>query len=336
MFREAAQGPTAVRAQLRLNGECVRALAERLRASPPKAVVTLARGSSDNAATFARYLIETRLHILTASAAPSVSSVYEAQPDLAGALVLVISQSGRSPDLVAAARTARAAGALVVAIVNDAHSPLATAAEVVIPLHAGAEVSVAATKSFIAALAAAVHLVAHWTREATLLAAAQDLPGLLERAWALDWSACLPVLQRAQHLYVVGRGLGYGVAQEAALKLKETCGLHAEAFSVAEIRHGPLTLVGPGFPVLSFAQDDETLAGTTDALDLFAAQGAQVMAAGAASGPGVLSLPVLACHPVLQPVTQVQSFYRLANALALARGLDPDHPAHLAKITKTL
>ena len=336
MFREAAQAPLAVRAQLRLNDAAIRSLVGRLRSTPPRAVVTLARGSSDSAATLARYLIETHLEILTASAAPSVSSVYDAAPAMANILVLVISQSGRSPDLIAAARAAAAGGALVVAMVNDADSPLAAAADVVIPLHAGPEVSVAATKSFIAALAAIVHLVARWTADSVLLAALDDLPGLLDRAWMLDWGACLPVLLPVQNLYVVGRGPGFAIAQEAALKFKETSGLHAEAFSTAEVRHGPMTLVGAGFPVLAFAQDDETLPGVEATVDALAAQGARVLMAGGARRAGVLALPVIAAHPVLQPITQAQSLYRMVEALALARGFDPDHPPHLAKITKTL
>jgi len=336
MFREAAQAPAAVEAQLRLNGGCVRDLAKRLRSAPPRALVTIGRGSSDNAATFARYLIETRLQILTASAAPSVSSVYAAAPDMAGAVALVISQSGRSPDLIAAAHAAAAAGALVIAMVNDDSSPLAEAAEVVIPLWAGPEKSVAATKSFIAALAAIVQLTAHWSGDDALLADLDRLPGLLGRAWALDWSACLSVLTPAQHLYVVARGPGLAIAQEAALKFKETSGLHAEAFSAAEVRHGPMTLVGPGFPVLAFAQADETREGVEAAVGAFADQGAQILMAGGAAQARVSALPVLASHPLLQPITQVQSFYKMVEALSRARGFDPDHPAHLAKVTRTL
>src|ERR1700685_3332485 len=123
MFREAAEAPAVVRTQLRMNQRTIMDLADRLRASPPRAVVTLGRGSSDNAATYARYLIETRLGVMTASAPPSVSSISEVAPDMPGTLCLVISQSGRSPDLLAAAEAAASAGALVVAMVNDAESP---------------------------------------------------------------------------------------------------------------------------------------------------------------------------------------------------------------------
>jgi glucosamine--fructose-6-phosphate aminotransferase (isomerizing) len=334
--REAAEAPAVVRAQLGANEQTLRGLAAWLRAKPPRAVVTLGRGSSDHAATFARYLIETRLGVMTASGPPSVASIYDAAPAMADTVCLVISQSGRSPDLLASAESAKAAGALVVALVNDAASPLAQLADVTAPLLAGPELSVAATKSYVGALSAVVQLVAHWSDDQRLLSSLTRLPDLLDEAWALDWSAALPLLKDAQSLYVLGRGVGYGVAEEAALKLKETCGLHAEAFSAAEVRHGPMALVGPGFPVLAFAQGDETRAGVESALAAAAAQGAPVIKAGGREQPGVLTLPAREACPILEPIAYALSFYRLVGALALARGLDPDRPPHLTKITETL
>jgi glucosamine--fructose-6-phosphate aminotransferase (isomerizing) len=336
LYREAAQAPAVVRAQLAANAPVMRALGERLRRRPPRAVLTLGRGSSDHAATFARYLIETRLGVMTASYAPSVSSVYDAAPQMADTLCLVVSQSGRSPDILAAAAGARAAGALVVALVNDAGSPLAAQAEICAPLLAGPELGVAATKSYIAALSAIVQLAAHWSDDAELGRALAGLPDLLARAWTLDWSAAVAPLTQARSLYVLGRGVGFGVAEEAALKFKETCGLHAEAFSAAEVRHGPMALVGPDFPVLAFAQGDATRAGVEAALAAAAAQGAPAIKAGGAAQAGVLTLPAERACPVLEPIAYALSFYRLVNALALARGLDPDRPRGLSKITETL
>jgi len=335
MYREAAQAPDAVREQLQANAARVARLTERLRQAPPRAVVTCARGSSDHAATFARYLIETRLGLLTSSAAPSVSSVYDARPDLSGALVLAISQSGASPDLLAFVSGARAAGAHIVALVNAENSPLAQLADELIPLGAGLEHSVAATKSYIASLAAIVHLVANWTRDVQLAAALQQSPELLERAWALDWSAAVTRLTPANNLYVVGRGLGLAIAQEAALKLKETCGLHAEAVSAAELRHGPMALVRAGFPLLIFTQNDESRTGVAQLASELAAQGADVLLAGG-SAAGATILPTEGAHPVIEPLLFAQSFYRMANALSLARGRDPDRPPHLHKVTETL
>jgi len=336
MFREAGEAPERVRAQLAANQATVGALAERLRGRPPRAVTTLGRGSSDNAATFARYLIETRLAVMTASSSPSVSSVYDAAPDMSDTLCLAISQSGRSPDLLAAAQAHSAAGALVVAMVNDEASPLAALADVTIPLKAGREVSVAATKSFVTALAAIAQLVARWSEDAALLEAVNALPEQLAKAWDLDWSAAIAPLSRAEHLYVVARGLGFAIAQEAALKFKETCGLHAEAFSSAEIRHGPMALIGPRFPVLAFTQDDETEEGVEAAVTAFARQGAQVIQVGGGASEGVIRLPAIRAHPALEPIGQIQSFYRLADQLSRARGFDPDRPSHLAKVTETI
>jgi glucosamine--fructose-6-phosphate aminotransferase (isomerizing) len=333
MFREAAEAADACRRQRARNAAALAALGERLRAQPPRAVVTLARGSSDNAATYGRYLLETQARVLTSSLAPSVASVYDAPPQLAGTLLLAISQSGGSPDLVAAADSARRAGALVVALVNAEASPLAAAADIVLPLAAGEEQSVAATKSFIASLHALAALVAAWTGDAVLGEALDQLPAGLEQAWALDWSAADKVLRDARNLYVVGRGPGYGVAQEAALKIKETCGFHAEAFSAAEVRHGPMALAETGFPVLLFGQDDESRDSVADLAPLFAARGARVMGAGV---PAPIMLPVVSAHALLEPILLIQSFYRLANRVALLRGRDPDRPPHLRKVTETL
>jgi glucosamine--fructose-6-phosphate aminotransferase (isomerizing) len=335
MYREAAQAADAVREQLHANAARVERLAERLRQSPPRAILTCARGSSDHAATFARYLIETRLGILTSSIAPSVSSVYGAAPDLAGAVMLAISQSGASPDLLAAVNSARAAGARIIALVNVRDSPLAQLADELLPLHAGPERSVAATKSYIASLAAIVQLVTHWTRDSQLAAALAQAPELLERAWELDWSAALPYVADAHSLYVIGRGLGLAIAQEAALKFKETCALHAEALSAAELRHGPMALVRAHFPLLLFSQNDETRNGITKLAAELAAQGADVLVAGTDLA-GTIVLPTNATHPVIEPMLFAQSFYRLANALSLARGIDPDRPPNLTKVTATL
>jgi glucosamine--fructose-6-phosphate aminotransferase (isomerizing) len=261
--------------------------------------------------------------------------VYAAKADLRGTVMLAISQSGASPDLLATVASARSAGAMIIALVNVESSPLAQAADYTIPLCAGREHSVAATKSYIAALAAIIHLVAFWSEDAELLDALAQAPAQLERAWKLDWQPALSHLEPARDLYVVGRGLGLGIAQEAALKLKETCGLHAEALSAAELRHGPMALVQPGFPVLIFAQNDETHGGVAALAAELAERGAQIMLAGA-DAPKSLALPTETAHPAIQPMLIIQSFYRLVNALSLARGYDPDRPPHLRKVTETV
>lgn len=333
MFSEAAEAPAAVARLLAANREAAEALGAELRALNPRAVVTCARGSSDHAATYAKYLIETGTGVLTSSAAMSVSSVYATEPKLDGVLYLAISQSGKSPDLLAACEAAKRGGALVVALVNDEASPLAALAHRTLPLHAGPELSVAATKSYIAALAAIGQLVAAWTEDAELAGELGRLPAVLAKAWELDWSPAVTRLKSTHNLYVLGRGVGFAVAQEAALKFKETCGLHAEAFSAAEVLHGPMALVTKGFPVLIFAQDDESETGVLEMAKGLEARGADVLLAG---GPGSNVLPTLAAHPSLEPIVRIQSFYRMANALSVARGHDPDRPPHLNKVTETV
>jgi len=332
MFREAAETADVVAAQFARNRATVEALAASLRADPPPFVVTCARGSSDHAATYAKYLFETQLGFVTASASPSVGSVYEAPLALKGVLYVVISQSGKSPDLLRNAEAAKAAGARVVALVNVEDSPLAQLADTVIPLGAGPERSVAATKSYLASLAAILQLGAVWKQDPALLAALDALPGALRQAWQADWRTLTDGLVEARNLFVLGRGLGLAAAQEAALKFKETCGLHAEAYSSAEVKHGPMALVGPGFPVLAFAQPDETGAGTRALAVEFRDRGAQVWLA---ADDGDLPL-VTAPHPACTPLLTIQSFYRAINALALRRGYNPDLPPHLNKVTETV
>jgi glutamine---fructose-6-phosphate transaminase (isomerizing) len=335
MFQEAAAASDAVRAQLHRDAAAIAAIGAEVRRLGPRAVITCARGSSDHAATYAKYLIETRAGVLTASAAPSVSSVYGVPQDIRGCLFIALSQSGRSPDLLAAVAAAKAAGAVILALCNSPDAPLIAAADLVIELRAGVETSVAATKSYLATLAALLRLVAAWTQDPALESTLDALPAQMDQSWALDWSAALPPLESAAHLYVVGRGLGLGAAQETALKCKETCGLHAEAFSSAELRHGPYTLLGAGFPALLFAQRDATQAGVEALGSELARRGVPVMIAGAPAD-GAIVLPTVLATAEIAPILLVQSAYRLIAALAVRRGFDPDHPPHLRKVTETV
>lgn len=335
MFREAAEAAQVVARQRAANAPAVRALAAGLQARAPGLLATMARGSSDHATTYLRYLVETRLGIAAASMAPSVASVYGVTADLAGALAVAVSQSGASPDLLATVAAARRAGAATLALVNVEDSPLAAAVDAVLPLHAGPELSVAATKSAIATLAQMAALVAEWADDGQLRAALDALPAALERAWQLDWSPLVDGLAGASGLFVIARGHGLGIAQEAALKLKETCGLHAEAISAAEVRHGPMALVGPDFPVLILRQEDQTAHGMDTLAAELAKRGGDVFLAGTRVD-GATALPFVPAHPVVEPILQLQSFYRMANALSVRRGHDPDRPPYLAKVTETV
>ena len=335
MFQEAASAADVVARQLQQNAARVAAIGAALRARPPRAVVTCARGSSDHAATYGKDLIETRARVLTASAAPSVSSVYGVEQDLRDCLYVAISQSGRSPDLLASVTAAKRCGATVLALCNDPAAPLNDLADHALPLCAGPERSVAATKSYIASLAALAHLTAAWTRDPELTVAVERLPASLAAAWELDWSPALEHLVPVGHLYVIGRGLGLGIAQEAALKCKETCGLHAEAFSSAEVRHGPFALLGAGFPALLLAQDDATRPGLEALASELVTRGVRVLLAGARIA-GATELPTIPACAAIAPALLAASTYRLLAQLAVARGHDPDQPPFLHKVTKTV
>lgn len=340
MAREAAEAPERGAAQIGRNAELMRAAGQQLRALSAPFAATLARGSSAQAGAFAKVLLETRAGVPTLVQAPSIGALYGVtSPRFRGVPLIAISQSGRSPDLIAAARDAKRQGALIVAIVNDEASPLALLADICIPVHAGLETSVAATKSFIGTLVAITHLVAEWSGDAALLDALSGIGDVLAQAAADDWTGAVPLLRDATSMLVLGRGLTLPIAGEAALKLKETSGLHAEAFSSAEVAHGPMTLVGAGDPVLVIGPVDEAREGLRERLDDFRARGARVIAAGHPDdvAGATLVLPGRAdCHPAIAAIAQIQRFYPLANALSLARGRDPDRPPHLAKVTRTL
>lgn len=336
MAEEALAAPACVAAQLARDGEALAALAARLRAAPPSATLTVARGSSDHAATYFAYLVMSRYGRLVTSLPMSVVTLYGAPLEARGALAVAISQSGRSPDLIEPIHVTRAGGATTVALVNDAASPLAEAAEWVLPLHAGAERSVAATKSYITALVAGARLAAAWHADAKLLDALGSLPEALERAAALGGSAALEPLVNAERMMVIGRGTGLAIAQEAALKFKETCAIQAEVFSSAEVQHGPMALVDAGYPMLVFAPRGPAQAGLRALAARMRERGACViLAAPADVAERQLTLATTA-HEALDPIAVVQGFYPLVEALARARGRDPDRPPHLNKVTSTV
>ncbi|TFU27301.1 SIS domain-containing protein [Thermus tengchongensis] len=338
MRLEAEEAPQVVERLLRENEAEVRDLAAFLRRRPPALVLTAARGSSDHAALFAKYLLEARLEWPVLSLAPSVLTLYQARLRVPfPSLLLAYSQSGESPDVVETVAAYRRHGVFTVALVNREDSPLAQIAEVVLPLHAGEEKAVAATKSFLAMLAATLHLLAQLVEESRLRQALPALPEALHRA--LEASGELDYLEDAENLFVLGRGFTYPVALEAALKLKEVAALHAEGFSAAEFLHGPQALLEEGFPLLALVQGDEALEGFLKTLEGLRAKGAHLLvlspepdALALAHTP--LALPV-ALEPELTPLLLVQAFYPKAEALARARGLDPDRPRHLSKVTRT-
>jgi glucosamine--fructose-6-phosphate aminotransferase (isomerizing) len=339
MLEEALSAPDVVARQLAADSQSYASLGRALQAQPPAGVLTIARGSSDHAAHYLGYLVMARLGRLVTSLPMSLITLYQSRLQSQGLLSLAFSQSGQSPDLVAPTKFFREGGARTVAFVNASGSPLAAAAEHVFELHAGAEKSVAATKSYIAQLVAGARVVAAWQDDRALSAALTALPDALRQASQLDWSAALPVLQNQERCFVLGRGTGQAVAMEAALKLKETCGIQAEAFSGAEVKHGPMALVRDGYPLLVFAPRGPAQAGLIAIAEEMATRGGNVLLAAPVGTPcaaGVQMLPLAVTgNEDLDPIALVQSFYPMVEALARARGFNPDVPPNLAKVTKT-
>jgi glucosamine--fructose-6-phosphate aminotransferase (isomerizing) len=335
MLAEAREAPAVLRAQLAGDEELYRRLGAALRAAPPAGLATLGRGSSDHAAHWIGRLATVRTGLLAASVEPSLVTLYRARLRAERLLVLAVSQSGQSPDLVEPVKQLRAGGATAVALVNDPGSPLAGAADWVLPLRAGPELAVPATKSFVASLVAGARLVAAWCEDGALEAALEDVPEAVEAGLRQDWSAAAAALAGEERMYVIGRGLGFPVALEAALKLKEACGIHAEAFSAAEVRHGPMGLVGPGFPVLMLALRGPALPGLVAFAGELRAVGAKVLLAAPASVAGRDLTIATAPAEELDALAAVASVYPMAEALARARGRDPDRPPNLVKVMRT-
>ena len=335
MLEEACSSAQFVAHQLAQDRERYIALGQRLRDHPPTAVLTVARGSSDHAANYAAYLIMSRLGRIVASLPMSLVTLNKAPLHARDALAIAISQSGQSPDVVEPIRYFREGGATTVALVNDAVSPLAHSAEWTMPLHAGPELSVAATKSFITSLVAGARLAGHWQNDSDFLSAIEMLPQALDAATRLDWSNALEVLTPASRIMVVGRGISFPVALESALKFKETSVIQAEAFSGAEIKHGPMALIDDGYPLLIFATRGPTQAGLLKLAEEMRGRGANVLLAAPSDvKERNLTLPT-AATPDLDPIAAIQAFYVMAAHLSIARGLDPDKPRHLSKVTKT-
>ncbi len=339
MLAEAQQSPAVIAEQLTQDVEAYEHFGALLRSQiasgAAQSILTVARGSSDHAAHFMAYLIMARMGRLVTSLPMSLVTLYQSKIQCQGLVSMAFSQSGQSPDLIAPMRYFTDGGATTAAFVNDPSSPLARSSQWVFPLHAGAEKSVAATKSFIAQLVAGARVVAAWQDDATLKHALSQLPGALTRASFADWSVGVEMLKDCDRLFVIGRGTGLAIAMEAALKFKETCAIQAEAFSGAEVKHGPMALIGAGYPLLIFAPRGPAQAGLLALASEMRSRGAKVLLA-APAGTAEANLPLVETASVdLDPIAAIQSFYPMVEALSRARGFDPDRPQHLSKVTKT-
>lgn len=329
MREEASSSWQKIQQQNQSNKALYQQLAEKIRDFDPAFVYMVGRGTSDHAGVFARYLIEVELGVVVAAAAPSVASLFSRQLKLNKALVLLISQSGRSEDLLAQGRAAKQSGALVVALVNDISSPLAALADYAIPLLAGPEKAVAATKSYLCTLSALLQLVAHWKQDQALLDALDSLPAALQQVVEQPAQLHAEHIKMLRHCVVLGRAFGYAISREIALKIKEVCGIQAEAFSSAEFLHGPISLLNQPLTLLNVQLNDESS-------EAHQAQITEVIKRGGVVLTLALNAAQQTIHPRLQPLLLMQRFYLDIEAVALALGHNPDAPVGLNKVTSTL
>jgi glucosamine--fructose-6-phosphate aminotransferase (isomerizing) len=350
MADEIRETPGIVQEQLDATGAVLEAVAEAVRRARPRWVSIVARGTSDHAAIYARYLIETQLGWPVGLASPSVTTIYQAPTDWTDGLVLAVSQSGRSPDLAAVVEAARRGGALTVAVTNVAGSPLELAAAHTVACRAGEERAVAATKSYVAELAAVAGIVAALVPDSDLAAALPRAPAVLGRtleaasAWfagagqgrGLELVEAIAVAGRA---LVVSRGFNLATALETALKMKETGRIFAEGYSSADLEHGPIALAGAGFPTVVFRPDGPMGAAIDPAAAKARSLGASPWIIGGpemAGAPDALAIDALAELPeCLTPLALILPGQLLAEAVAVRLGLSPDAPSGLSKVTLT-
>ncbi len=327
MAKEALEAPQVIANQLSQNDERCILLGEKIRHFKPEFVYIIGRGSSDHAGVFAKYLIEVELGLPVCAAAPSVASIYGKTLTFDRALVIAISQSGRSPDILQQTQAAKSAGALCIALVNDQTSPLANSVDFVLPLYANAEYSVAATKSYLATLSALLHLVTHWGQLQEMRCALKSLPKYMQQAIDAPSQLSSEFIKSIEQCVVLGRGFGYAISREIALKLKEVCGIHAEAFSSAEFLHGPIALAEKSLSVIDVSVQDESFTSHTKQIDEVKNRGGTVL---------TLTQSSHDINARLAPLTILQRFYIDLERAAIELGRNPDKPAGLKKITQTV
>lgn len=336
MRREITEIPQAVERLLHDGGGAVEAAVDSLRAADPAFMISVARGSSDHVTTYFKYASELLMGVPVASVGPSVASIYKARLKLGQSACLSISQSGKSPDIVEMTRMAAEAGALSIAVTNNPDSPLAEAAEHVLNLHAGPELSVAATKTFVTSAVAVVWLLAQWRGDAELMAAVRGLPEVLDQAVREDWPEFREAVKGSSSLFCLGRGPSYAISCEAALKFKETCLVHAESYSSAEVLHGPVSIVEQGFPVLGFCARDAAAPALVEVADELAAKGGHVFVTSAQAKTATCLKTFRTGHALTDPMSMMATFYAMVERLAVSKGINPDAPRHLKKVTETV
>ncbi len=337
MAAEIAEQPAVLQRILDESVRDVVAVAAAIRRADPRFVLLVARGTSDHAALYAKYLIETTLHLPAGLVSTSTYTAYNESPRLEGVLWIAVSQSGGSPDLAESTTRARAAGALTLAVTNVPGSPLNQACDLALDLRAGAERSVAATKTYTASLLTLFLLVEAWRGVGP--DAAREVPQLASRA--LDLSQVAEVASRyrfVDKLVTTSRGYAYPTAREGALKLMETCYLAAHAFSGADLLHGPLAMVDEDRPVVVILPEGRGGDALRPVVDRLVERGADLCVLGPTSATGAtLHIPLPpGMDERVAPIVQILPLQQLARVMAVSRGHDPDHPRGLSKVTRTL
>jgi glutamine---fructose-6-phosphate transaminase (isomerizing) len=340
MEKEILESPMALRRFLSKQWNALVKTAEAISERKPRFATLVARGTSDNACTYARYLIEKEWGIPVSLAAPSVKTLYGAKIDYSGGLVVGVSQSGQGPDVCDMIQTARSQGALTVGVTNNSKSRLAKEAEYTLDLMSGPEKSVAATKTYTSELLALYALVQCVVKGRKIRSELTQLPRLVEEGCKLSkavWDSSYRFLQ-LNTCVVVGRGFHYGLAQEASLKLKECAQVMAHAYSTADFHHGPKTLAGKDFPVILLAPPGPTLKGTLELLDELFERHAFIVAFSPVKqvlDKASLPFPTPGGPEEVNLMGMAPMIQTLALAVAMAKGLNPDKPPFIKKVTQT-
>ncbi|KPA20712.1 Glutamine--fructose-6-phosphate aminotransferase (isomerizing) [Shimia sp. SK013] len=335
MKNEILEIPDVVERLLLQGAGSVKATADEVRNLDPRFFLSVARGSSDHAATYLKYVSELLLGVPMASIGPSIKSIYDVDIAAKGTMCIAVSQSGQSPDIASLTKALGEAGAYTVAITNEMGSPLAQSTSATLPIHAGKELSVAATKTFVTSMVAGLWLLAELKADAGLLRAIHALPDHLAKATQCDWSSAVDSVDR-NSLFSLGRGPSLAISNEAALKFKETCQIHAESYSTAEVLHGPVSIVEGGYPVLAFAAADAAEDSVADVADALAQKGANVFATTEKVRKANCLPHVRTDHWITDPIASIVSFYGMVEQVAARRGINPDTPRHLQKVTETV
>jgi glucosamine--fructose-6-phosphate aminotransferase (isomerizing) len=343
MLSEIREQPTAIRRLIDAEFDRVWALAERWQANKPRAIFLAARGTSDHAALYAKYLFETMTGIPVGLASPSIASVYHAHVNVAGTLLIGISQSGEAADVISVLEQADRDGADTLAITNVANSPITAAAHHALLLHANPELSVAATKTFTSTLASLVLLAAAIGRNTALRDDLLRIPALLEKVLALEEPirARVERFRYLEECVVLGRGYNLGTAYELALKLRETCYIRAQPFASPDFVHGPIAIIEAGYPVIAFANRGPSLDSVMEVIEQTQARGAEAVVIGNAEEALAIAnvaFPVNVDEDVPEAISPFQAIMAgqfMAQAVSVLKGIDPDTPRGLRKVTIT-